>query len=172
MTLSRLAPLLLTLSASALAGGAGGPAVSAPAASAPVNGCVSGFVQPSPAALTRALAAAQARWKASGLRAYSYTFDQIAQPVRFPPTRIEVSGRAVRATALGEGDPSVYARKASVEGLFGFIRDSIAFARTEPCAELKVAYARDGHPLSLSLERRDLNIADGGGSWTVSGFKR
>ena len=167
MTLSRLAPLLLTLSVSALAGGVGGPAVSAPA-----NGCVPGFVQPSPAALTRALNSAQARWKASGIRAYSYTFDQIAQPVRFPPTRIEVSGRAVRATALGEGDPSVYARTASVEGLYGFIRDSIDFARREPCAEVKVSYAPGGHPLSLSLERRDLNIADGGGSWTVSDFRK
>ena len=163
----RLVPLLLTLSASALAGGAGGPAVPAPA-----NACVPGFVQPSPAALTRALAAAQARWKASGLRAYSYTFDQIAQPVRFPPTRIEVSGRAIKATALQEGDPSVYARTASVEGLYGFIRGSLAFARNEPCAELKVRYAPDGHPLSLSLERRDLNIADGGGSWTVSDFRK
>ncbi|WP_407538532.1 DUF6174 domain-containing protein [Deinococcus radiomollis] len=168
MNLARLAPLLLTLSTSVLAGGAGGPA--------PASGCVPGFVQPSPAALTRALAAAQVRWKATGIHDYSYTFEQIAQPVRFPPTRIEVSGKAVRATALTGGDPSVYAQKASVEGLYRFIRDAIAFARSEPCAELKVEYAPDGRPLRFSSQLQTPitanAIADGGASWTVSDFRR
>lgn len=83
-----------------------------------------------------------------------------------------MTGKIVRATALEEGDPSVYAKKATVEGLFGFIQGSVAFVRSEPCAELKVTYARDGHPTSLSLERHDINIADGGASWAVAGFTR
>ena len=169
----RLAALLFTLTSSALAGGAGGPSVSG---GRPVtDGCVAGFVQPSPAALSHTLASAQARWKASGIRSYSFDFEQIAQPVRSPKTQIEVVGRTIRATALEEGDPSAFAGKASVEGLFLAIRQSVASARTSPCTELKVTYARDGHPLSFAVQLQTPStvngMADGGASWTVSDFR-
>ncbi|MGY2893719.1 DUF6174 domain-containing protein [Deinococcus sp. UYEF24] len=168
--------LTLALTSSALAGGAGGPAAPVPGGGPVSNGCVAGFVQPSPAALGRALASAQARWKASGIRAYSFDFEQIAQPVRYPKTHIEVTGRAIKATALEEGDPSVFAGKASVEGLFLAIRQSVAYARTSPCTELKVTYAPDGHPLSFAVQLQTPDtangMADGGASWTVSNFNR
>lgn len=165
MKLTRLVALLLTVHVSALAGGAGGPAASP-------GRCLPGFVQPSPAALMQALASAQARWRATGIRSYGFTLDQISQPVRYPRVRIEVSGQAVQVTALEPGIPSASARKSSVEGLYRSVLDSIAFARSEPCAEVKVSYASDGHPISFSLAQINPNIADGGVSWTVSDFRR
>ncbi|WP_407570272.1 DUF6174 domain-containing protein [Deinococcus altitudinis] len=176
MATPRLATLTLALTTSALAGGAGGPAAPVPGRSPVPNGCVPGFVQPSPAALSRDLVAAQARWKASGALAYRFDFEQIAQPVRYPKTRIEVTGGSVRATALEEGDPSVFAAKASAQGLFLAIRQSVASARTSPCTELKVTYAPDGHPLSFSSQLQTPatanGMADGGASWTVSNFRK
>ena len=155
----------LLCSGAVLAGGAG------EAAQAP-TGCAPSFVRPSPVVLSRDLAAAERRWRASGLQTYSFTFEQTAQPVRYPATRIEVTGRTVRATPSGEGDASAFAHGASVEGLFGFIRQGAAYARTSPCTELKVRYAPDGHPLSYASDLRLVNIADGGASWTVRGFRR
>ena len=133
--------------------------------------CVPGFKQPSPAALTRDLAAAKARWTASGIRAYSFDFEQIAQPVLFPRTHITVSadGNVSLAESV-PGTASPYAATATVEKLFEFVQQGIAYARREPCAELKVRYAPDGHPLSYASELRLVNIADGGASFTVSRF--
>lgn len=164
-------PLLFMLVSPVLAGGAGGPAASASAA------CVPGFVQPSPAALNRTLASAQTRWKASGVRSYSFDFEQIAQPVRFPKTRITVSGgRVLSAVPLEPGTVSAQAARLSVEGLFLAIRQDIAHARTSPCTELKVSYAPNGSPVSFASQLQTPTtvngMADGGASWTVSTFKR
>ncbi len=173
MTLLRLAalPLLFALTSSALAGGAVGPTASASA------GCVPGFVQPSPAALSRTLAAAQTRWKASGVRSYSFDFEQIAQPVRFPKTLITVSGgRALSAVPLEPGTASPQTARLNVEGLFLAIRQDIAYARTSPCTELKISYAPNGSPVSFASQLQTPatanGMADGGASWTVSSFKR
>jgi len=165
----RLAALLFALNSSALAGGASGPSIP--------GGCVSSFVQPSPAALSRAVAAAQAHWKASGVRSYSFDFEQIAQPVRFPKTRITVSdGRVLSAVPLEPGTVSPQTARSSVEGLFLAIRQDIAYARTSPCTELKISYAPNGSPVSFAsqLQTPDTanGMADGGASWTVSNFKR
>lgn len=173
MTCSRLtAFVLFALTSSALAGGAGGPPAAAPSSA----GCVAGFVQPAPSALGRALASAQTRWKAAGLRTYSFDFEQIAQPVRYPKTHVTVSAGQVSARPVEEGDASAFAEKASVEELFGFIRQGIAFARTSPCTELKVTYAPDGHPLSFASQLQTPSTvngrADGGASWTVSDFRK
>ena len=139
----RLAALLFALNSSALAGGASGPSIP--------GGCVSSFVQPSPAALSRAVAAAQAHWKASGVRSYSFDFEQIAQPVRFPKTRITVSdGRVLSAVPLEPGTVSPQTARSSVEGLFLAIRQDIAYARTSPCTELKISYAPNGSPVSFA----------------------
>jgi Family of unknown function (DUF6174) len=164
--LTLLLPVLL-LSSPASAGGAGLPgAVS-------IGGCVPGFVQPSPAALESQLRAARARWAASGIQSYRFDFDQIAQPVRFARTRITVLPGERLSAVTTDGNPaSPTALGATVRGLFDNVRQSVAFARRQPCAELKVTYARDGHPLSLSLEQRNINIADGGASWAVSNFTR
>ena len=164
-------PLLFALTSSVLAGGAGGPAAS------PSAGCVPGFVQPSPAALSRTLASAQARWKASGVRSYSFDFEQIAQPVRYPKTRITVSGgRVLSAVPLEPGTVSPQTARLSVEGLFLAIRQAIAYARTSPCTELKIRYAPNGSPVSFAsqLQTPDTanGMADGGASWTVSKFRR
>lgn len=161
--------LALILSTVTLAGGTGGP----PPGVTVLGGCVPGFVQPSPDRLDRQLSMAQTRWKASGIQAYSFDFDQIAQPVRFALTRITVQpGDQLNAATPDGSPPSSVAQTATVRGLFGNIAQSIAFARRQPCVELKVSYAPDGHPISLSLEQRNRNIADGGASWTVSNFKR
>lgn len=137
------------------------------------NGCQPGFVQPSAAALTRELNAARARWAASGIRTYRYTFSQVAAPVRFPATEVTVSaGRVLSARPTEPGEASAQARRASVEGLFTFIEQSVAYARTEPCTEIRVTYARAGYPLTWSTEPRRLNIADGNGFWAVTGFTR
>ena len=161
--------LTLVLTTAALAGGAGSPAPGITV----LGGCVPGFVQPSSTELARQLKAAQARWKASGIQAYSFDFDQIAQPVRFALTRITVRPSDRLNAVTPDGDPpSPAALRATVHGLFDSIAQSIAFARRQPCVELKVGYAPDGHPVSLSLEQRNVNIADGGASWTVSGFRR
>lgn len=92
--------------------------------------------------------------------------------MRYPATRIEVTGRTVRATLSEDGDDSVFAHKASFEGLFGLIRQGVAYARSTPCTELKVRSAPEGHPRSYGSELRLVNIADGGASWTVSRFSQ
>jgi Family of unknown function (DUF6174) len=175
-----LLPLLLIsapLSSSGLAGGAELPSMPGAQPVSPIQGrppqsqCVPGFVQPSPAALARDLAAAKKRWAASGIRAYSFDFDQIAQPVLFPKTRITVSASgAVSIVESVPGSASPYAASATVEKLFEFIQQGISYARREPCAELKVRYALEGYPLSYASELRLINIADGGGSFAVSRF--
>lgn len=169
-------PILLT--SFSLAGGAGPrliPTLPTLPGAQPVSGsrCVPGFVQPSPAALARDLAAARRRWSASGIRAYSFDFDQIAQPVRFPRTRITVGvGGKVSLTESVPGGASPYAATATVEKLFEFVQQGVAYARREPCSELGVRYAREGYPLSYASELRLVNIADGGASFTVSRFTR
>ena len=169
--MTRLTLILSTLilTSVALAGGAGGPSASV--------ACVPGFVQPSPAALSRTLTSAQARWKASGVRSYSFDFEQIAQPVRFPKTRITVSGgRVLSAAALEPGTVSTQTARLNVEGLFLGIRQAIAYARTSPCTELKISYAPNGSPVSFASQLQTPTtangMADGGASWTVSTFKR
>ena len=169
--MTRLTLILSTLilTSVALAGGAGGPSASV--------ACVPGFVQPSPTRLSRTLASAQARWKASGVRSYSFDFDQIAQPVRFPKTRITVSGgRVLSAAALEPGTVSTQTARLNVEGLFLGIRQAIAYARTSPCTELKISYAPNGSPVSFASQLQTPTtangMADGGASWTVSTFKR
>jgi Family of unknown function (DUF6174) len=169
MTLFRLALPALLSSTLAVAGGAD----SALPGAVSVGGCVPGFVQPSPAALERQLRAARARWAASGIQSYRFDFDQIAQPVRFARTSITVlPGERLKAVTTDRSPASTTALGATMRGLFDNIQQSVAFVRRQPCAELKVSYAQDGHPLSLSLEQRNINIADGGASWTVSSFRR
>jgi Family of unknown function (DUF6174) len=173
-----LAPVLL-LTSTAVAGGVQSSSVrlAAMPGSVSLGGCVPGFVQPSPAVLSRQLALARARWQKSGIHNYSFVFDEIAQPVRFPRTQVSVSNDlrgniGVSAHTLESGTISPRIKSTTIEHLFRSVEQSIAFARKQPCAELKVRYASDGHPLSLALEQRNVNIADGGGSWTVSSFKR
>ncbi|MEF2278721.1 DUF6174 domain-containing protein [Deinococcus sp. YIM 134068] len=137
--------------------------------------CAPGYTRPNFAALRRELTAAQVVWETANVRDYSYSFAQIAAPVRFPTVRVTVRGGVAQPVTLaaGEtGEPGTQARGA-VEDRFADIAQKLAYQETQPCPVVEVSYdARNGHPTRLSTGTGQENIADGNGEWTVTNFTR
>lgn len=160
---------LAALTLSPVHAGGGG----APVGTAPQPACRDGYMRPDLAALTRDLAAARARWSATGLRDYTYDLRQIAAPVLFPDTRVTVrAGRAVGTTILPgqEGTPNPLARQTMEQRLDDIAR-TLAFQRGRTCPEVRVTFdAQTGHPTYLYSGLGDAGIADGFGEWTVTTF--
>lgn len=160
---------LLIVAGTALAGGGGAPP---PQVAVP---CAPGYVRPDFAALERELAAARARWVATGIRTYRYEFRQVAAPVLFPNVLVLVLDRTVREVTLapGESGPLPPLAPATVEGRFDQIAQTLVTQRRQPCPVVEAEYdAAEGYPTRLYSGTGAANVADGWGEWTVTRFIR
>lgn len=159
---------LLIVAGAAQAGGGGAPPPRQVV-------CAPGYVRPDFAALERELAAARARWVAAGIRTYRYEFRQVAAPVLFPTVLVLVFDRTVREVTLapGESGPLPPLARATVEGRFDQIAQTLAVQRGQPCPVAEAEYsAAEGYPTRLYSGTGAANVADGWGEWTVTRFIR
>lgn len=127
--------------------------------------CVSTYVRPDVAALTRDLNAAKARWQAAGTANYTYTQHSTGFAPDLPLTVTVRAGQVVAVSP--EGQTSL----GTVEDMFGAISQDIAGIPATDCYVVRASYdPADGHPteLSVSIERRQ--IADGFGGWRITAF--
>lgn len=131
----------------------------------PLN-CVSGYVRPDSAALTRDLQVAQARWQSAGKANYTYTVQDTSFAMTGPVTVTVRAGRVTATTPAGS-----YGSQGTVEDMFRSITGAIGGIQTTDCYTVSASYDPvDGHPLEVSVAILQKNLADGFGGFRITAF--